>query len=95
MEPYRSYYPTAGLVLPVTETLARQVLLLPTGTAVSALEIKKICDIIRLSLHHGREISAQLSALTPSRPGSAVEAGSEASIDACLDTAAEVGAYVA
>ena len=34
MEPYRSYFPNAGLVLPETEKLTLKVLQLPTGTAV-------------------------------------------------------------
>ena len=36
MEPYRSYFPHAGLVLPETEKMVKRVLSLPTGTAVSA-----------------------------------------------------------
>src|SRR5215213_10184890 len=34
MEPYRSYYPHAGLLLPETEALCQRTLLLPTGTAI-------------------------------------------------------------
>jgi dTDP-4-amino-4,6-dideoxygalactose transaminase len=47
MEPYRSYFPHAHLLLPETERLARQVLSLPTGTAVGPNEISQICGIIR------------------------------------------------
>ena len=47
MEPYRSTLPQAGRLLPVTEELVQRVLVLPTGTAVSADDITKICDIIR------------------------------------------------
>lgn len=50
MEPYRSYFPNAGLVLPETERLAQRVLSLPTGTAVGREEIRKICQIIRLAV---------------------------------------------
>ena len=46
MEPYRSYYPNAGLLLPETEKLAKRVLCLPTGTAINEEAIKKICEII-------------------------------------------------
>jgi len=56
MEPYRSYFPHAGLVLPETESLTQRVLSLPTGTAVGAAEIGRICRIIRLALEHGQEI---------------------------------------
>ena len=34
MEPYRSYFPQARLLLPETEKLVKRVLVLPTGTAV-------------------------------------------------------------
>ena len=46
MEPYRSYFPHAHLLLPETELLSRHVLLLPTGTSVSQRQIKNICGII-------------------------------------------------
>ncbi|MBC7979171.1 MAG: DegT/DnrJ/EryC1/StrS family aminotransferase, partial [Armatimonadetes bacterium] len=46
MEPYRSLYPHAGLLLPVTEEASERVIVLPTGTAVGPQEIGKICGII-------------------------------------------------
>lgn len=49
MEPYRSYFPHAGLLLPETEKLASKVLLLPTGTSISEEDIAQICNIIDLS----------------------------------------------
>jgi dTDP-4-amino-4,6-dideoxygalactose transaminase len=49
MEPYRSYFPHAGLLLPETEGLCERVLILPTGTAVSAAMVEQICQIIRLA----------------------------------------------
>jgi dTDP-4-amino-4,6-dideoxygalactose transaminase len=61
MEPYRSYFPHAGLVLPETEKLVKRVLSLPTGTAVGLDEIKKICQIIRLSVLNGLEIQERLA----------------------------------
>jgi dTDP-4-amino-4,6-dideoxygalactose transaminase len=48
MEPYRSYFPHAGLLLPETERLAQRVLILPTGTAISEDDISKICQIIQI-----------------------------------------------
>lgn len=60
MEPYRSHFPHAGLLLPNTEQLAGRVLSLPTGTAVSLDDIGKICSIIRLAVGHGAELSARL-----------------------------------
>lgn len=61
MEPYRSYFPHAGLVLPETERLVKRVLSLPTGTAVGADEIREICQIIRLSVSSGPEMAERLS----------------------------------
>jgi dTDP-4-amino-4,6-dideoxygalactose transaminase len=50
MEPYRSYFPHAGLLLPETEKLSQRVLILPTGTAISEEDVNKICEIIRLAI---------------------------------------------
>lgn len=60
MEPYRSYYPHAGLVLPVTEQLVGQTLLLPNGTAVGENEIDDICAVVRLAITHGAEAAERL-----------------------------------
>jgi dTDP-4-amino-4,6-dideoxygalactose transaminase len=56
MEPYRSYFPNAGLVLPETEKLTLKVLQLPTGTAVSGEKINQICELIRFAVANGPEI---------------------------------------
>jgi dTDP-4-amino-4,6-dideoxygalactose transaminase len=50
MEPYRSYFPHARLLLPETERLAKRVLLLPTGTSIGSNEINTICQIIQLAV---------------------------------------------
>lgn len=55
MEPYRSYFPHAGLLLPETERLADRVLVLPSGTAVGSQEIASICEIIRTVVFSRRE----------------------------------------
>ncbi len=60
MEPYRSYFPNAGLLLPETEKLSERVLVLPTGTAISPEDIRKICQIIRLVTENGREARERL-----------------------------------
>jgi dTDP-4-amino-4,6-dideoxygalactose transaminase len=60
MEPYRSFYPHAGRHLPETEALANRVLVLPTGTGLTARDISKICAIIRSAVQH----------LPPDRKGS-------------------------
>jgi dTDP-4-amino-4,6-dideoxygalactose transaminase len=50
MEPYRSYFPHAGLLLPETEKLAQRVLILPTGTTILPEDINQICRIIRIAV---------------------------------------------
>jgi dTDP-4-amino-4,6-dideoxygalactose transaminase len=50
MKPYRDYFPHAGLLLPETERVARRVLVLPTGTAMSPEAIRAVCQLIRLAL---------------------------------------------
>lgn len=56
MEPYRSYFPNAGLLLPETEKLTRRVLQLPTGTALPKNDVERICGIIRFVVSHADEI---------------------------------------
>lgn len=48
MEPYRSFYPHAGLMLPHTLAVAERVIVLPTGTAMSHEDIRVITDLLRL-----------------------------------------------
>jgi dTDP-4-amino-4,6-dideoxygalactose transaminase len=66
MEPYRSYFPHAGLLLGETEKLAKKVLVLPTGTSVGQDEISKICQIIRLVVTDSREVQEKLKYSTES-----------------------------
>ena len=47
MEPYRSLYPHARLLLPETERVAARVLVLPTGTGVDAAAIETIGGLLR------------------------------------------------
>lgn len=61
MEPYRSYFPHAGLLLPETEKLTQRVMLLPTGTAMTTQEIKRICQIIRFLMANSQEINQKIS----------------------------------
>ncbi len=50
MEPYRSFFPHAGLLLPKTERMAGRVIVLPTGTATSPEDIEIVCGILRVAL---------------------------------------------
>lgn len=59
MEPYRSYFPHARLLLPETERLVRRVMSLPNGTAVGREQIDTICGLIRLAVSQGKEIAAR------------------------------------
>ena len=47
MEPYRSFFPHARLLLPVTELVARRVIVLPTGTSMDNESIIRVCNIIK------------------------------------------------
>lgn len=59
MEPYRSYYPNAGLLLPHTQEVAARVVVLPTGSALQPEDIQKICGLIADMLaNRGAVVSA-------------------------------------
>lgn len=60
MEPYRSYFPHAGLLLPNTEQLTRRVLSLPNGTAVDARQISGVCELLQFMVAHGAKIETRL-----------------------------------
>ncbi len=60
MEPYLTDDPDASQRLPNTEKLCREVMSLPTGTAVSSEDIALVCELIRTALQHGPEILARL-----------------------------------
>lgn len=60
MEPYRSYLPHAGLLLPVTEEVLDKVLALPTGTAISPSDIGRICQVIRYAVTNAEQVNARL-----------------------------------
>ncbi len=62
LEPYRSLFPHAGLLLPETEKLTQKVLSLPSGTAVGGEDIHTICQVMRLAVQNGPEIVSRLGA---------------------------------
>lgn len=47
MEPYRSLFPHAGLVLPATERVAAGVIVLPTGETMDPARIATVAQVIR------------------------------------------------
>jgi dTDP-4-amino-4,6-dideoxygalactose transaminase len=60
MEPYRSFFPHARLLLPETERLVERVISLPTGTSVGKDQIETICNLVHLAVAHCTEINAKL-----------------------------------
>ncbi len=52
MEPYSSYFPHAGLLLPVTEQVAERVFALPTGSGLNDKGIEEVAAVIRLVLEN-------------------------------------------
>lgn len=61
MEPYISYYPNSGLLLPETNRVADSVVVFPTGTAVSSEDVRIICDLVELALKNGPSIRSKLT----------------------------------
>lgn len=61
MEPYRSLFPWAGKLLPITEEYVRRTLTLPTGTAVAQHDIGRICEVIKFALRQAPAIVAALA----------------------------------
>ncbi len=60
MEPYRSLFPHAHLLLPDTERVARTVIVLPTGTAVAAENVDRIAAVLRSALEQAVTVRAAL-----------------------------------
>ena len=61
MEPYRSHFPHAHLLLPQTERLVQRVLQLPTGTSVRAEDIQTIGGIVRRAVANAPEVTRALT----------------------------------
>jgi dTDP-4-amino-4,6-dideoxygalactose transaminase len=71
LEPYRSYFPHAGLLLPNTEELSQRVLTLPTGTSVTASDVERIVSLIRFSIANGGDVVERLHGTLRTVEGSA------------------------
>ena len=48
MQPYKAFYPHAGLMLPNTQVVADRVIVLPTGISVDEPQIRGVVDILRV-----------------------------------------------
>jgi len=59
MEPYRATPPAGGWDLPVTERIASRVLCLPTGPSLSHVDVRQICQIIRLAVTNGHAVRSR------------------------------------
>jgi len=60
MEPYRSFQPQAGLVLPETERLSGRVMTLPTGQTVSEDDVRRVARVIATACAHADRVRARL-----------------------------------
>jgi dTDP-4-amino-4,6-dideoxygalactose transaminase len=70
MQPYRSLFPHAGLLLPETERLVQRVLSLPNGTSLGRQEVETICGLLRFAVEHSAELRHELRARVPGASGS-------------------------
>lgn len=60
MRPYAEMYPRVGDCLPVTEQLADRIMVLPTGTAVSPVDVKVLVERIALIISHAVDVKNAL-----------------------------------
>jgi dTDP-4-amino-4,6-dideoxygalactose transaminase len=60
MEPYRSYFPNAGLLLPHTERVGARIMLLPTGQSVSTGDVAAISDIIKSAVKNAAAVRSAI-----------------------------------
>jgi dTDP-4-amino-4,6-dideoxygalactose transaminase len=60
MEPYRSYFPHAGLLLKRTEEIASRVLVMPTGTSMDDVKISGVCSIVRMAINDSTAVKKRL-----------------------------------
>jgi dTDP-4-amino-4,6-dideoxygalactose transaminase len=59
MEPYRSYYPNAGLVLPNTISIAERVIVLPNGVAVDEAGVDAILSVLAVLSREGASLDSR------------------------------------
>ncbi|WP_306581780.1 aminotransferase class I/II-fold pyridoxal phosphate-dependent enzyme [Dokdonella sp.] len=52
MKPYSDLFPHAGLLLPHSESVAKRVVVLPSGLSITPAEVREIADIVRILCAH-------------------------------------------
>jgi dTDP-4-amino-4,6-dideoxygalactose transaminase len=62
MEPYRALFPDAHRLLPRTERVCREVMVLPTGPSLSDADIAGVCGLIATALGHAERVRERLAA---------------------------------
>ncbi len=67
MQPYAGLSPRAGQTLPVTEAVADRVMILPTGMALSARDVARVCARIAAIVQHAPKVRAALRHCTDPR----------------------------
>jgi dTDP-4-amino-4,6-dideoxygalactose transaminase len=60
MEPYKSLFPNAGLLLPETEKVCQKIVVLPTGTSVNESAISNITSTIRIAALNSTDVTRRL-----------------------------------
>lgn len=61
MEPYRTLFPDVAAHLPQTERICAGVLVLPTGETLAPEDIVRLCNIIRVAVQNGAELTQRLA----------------------------------
>lgn len=72
LEPYKSLFPDAGVLLPETERLTRRVLCLPTGTAIGVDEVKGISRILKFAIENSEVVGTRLAQPNATRAATGV-----------------------
>jgi dTDP-4-amino-4,6-dideoxygalactose transaminase len=62
MEPYRSFQPNAGHLLPQTEAVAKRIIIMPTGQTVTREIIRRIRDILVSAVQNAGAVRKKLAA---------------------------------
>jgi len=68
MEPYKSFFPHANLLLPTTESIAEKVLLYPTGISLRVDDVTTIGRLMRFLSRNADAISSRLGSVEKNEP---------------------------